>query len=59
MMAQDVASETLPERRDRQFDYQSPDDVCNETLDGPSWTWLGFARRPDEGGRNPVEFGAR
>jgi hypothetical protein len=37
MITQDVASETPPARRDCQFDYQSPDDVCNETLDEPSW----------------------
>jgi AAA domain len=42
MTTQDVASENPPARRDRQFDYQSPEDVCNETVEEPSWIWHGF-----------------
>jgi hypothetical protein len=33
MIAQDVASENPPARGDRQFEYESPDEVCNESLE--------------------------
>jgi hypothetical protein len=33
MIAQDVASENAVARHSRPFDYQSPDEVCNVTLE--------------------------
>ena len=33
MITQDVASENAVARHSRQFDYQSPDEACNETLE--------------------------